>query len=465
MALDDGPRGEIELQMWSDFARSAQEQSKAAGLGPERDEGRGGGGGGGGGRRGGSSKGWGWRWGGSPSEGENEDAAGMGPGEGSPAATEAQGRQGDGRSSLHFPPVWILTSDPAVDRAIRESMPHLQSFFVPGAFGGPDTTQQAVAVAGGSVARASSASVAAEAAVEAGARAEASRLTVPAAAVSTVEAAAARVPPPPPPPRAEHAADELANRGRRTTTVVPVAPAAPAVDQQHQPAEKAEEKQQTERTPPGEGALPSRRRASASAATSEAGGGGAGGAGGAASNAPEFSTWSAVLERFLSENHGVDVFGIFGEGSLPAAALFPPAPAAGATIGRRSGASIDRTGDGGGAGSGRVIESLLWPVLSKSVPPTVVLSRARGWWVHEKGEEEEEDDEEEEGQGEGEGEGGNGGVFGGGGGGGAGEWMSDRFVTQVRERTEKQGFQFMRLRGFCVVARSSSWVRVCFYRT
>ncbi|CAN0599831.1 unnamed protein product, partial [Ectocarpus sp. 12 AP-2014] len=39
---------------------------------------------------------------------------------------------------LLFPRVWILTSDPGVDRAVREDMPHLSSFFVPDAFGGED---------------------------------------------------------------------------------------------------------------------------------------------------------------------------------------------------------------------------------------------------------------------------------------------------------------------------------------
>ena len=445
VALDDGPRGKIELQAWSDFARAAQERRKTAALGP------GGGEQGGPGRRGGS-KGWSWRWGGgSPGEGQKEGAAAAAEGQeemkrGGSSET-AEGRDGDDGASLLFPRVWVITSDPAVDRMIREGMPYLLPFFVPGAFGhpvddsggddgdgggggvggGPD----AAAEGDGSVARTSSASVVAEAAVEAGARAEASRLTAAGAAraVANMQQQQQQQQPP-----AGDATDELANR-RRATAAVEAADQQPAaeVKQEEKQAARASAAAREETTiPPGEeeGAslASTRRRASA-----EAGGGGAGG--GATNTPPPPFSWSAVLERFLAENPSVDVFGVFGEGALPTSALLPgplASTAAGAGVGHRSGASVDRIGGSGGGGDsreGRVVESLLWPVLSKSIPPTVVVSRTRAWWMRDQDEEEEEEEEA--------GEAGSGDVLGGGG--GEGEWMSDRFIAQVRERVRDGG--------------------------
>ncbi|CAM9232206.1 unnamed protein product, partial [Scytosiphon promiscuus] len=98
----------------------------------------------------------------------------------------------------------------------------------------------------------------------------------------------------------------------------------------------------------------------------------------------EGSSWSDVLDRFLSEDSEVKVFGIFGEGALPTAALLPFSPrllteASDADTVRGTSAAATR-GGGGGCSGGCAIESILWPVLSNSTSPSAVLSRARGWW-------------------------------------------------------------------------------------
>lgn len=119
----------------------------------------------------------------------------------------------------------------------------------------------------------------------------------------------------------------------------------------------------------------------------------------------EHSRWADVLERFLSDNPEVDVFGVYGEGALPTAALLPDYMDS-------SFASSDVPGGGGGGGDGGVgsdrsgISSVLWPVLSEAAPPTAVISRSRMWWDR-----------------------GDGGTND-----GLGEWMSDKFVAQVRRR-------------------------------
>lgn len=79
--------------------------------------------------------------------------------------------------------------------------------------------------------------------------------------------------------------------------------------------------------------------AAAAAAASEA-------ADAAASEAVYSSLWVDVIERFLAENQGVDVFGVFGEGTLPSPGL------------------------------GRVVD-VLRPVMGRSAPPTAVLARSR----------------------------------------------------------------------------------------
>ncbi|CAM9348477.1 unnamed protein product [Ectocarpus sp. 12 AP-2014] len=128
--------------------------------------------------------------------------------------------------------------------------------------------------------------------------------------------------------------------------------------------------------------------------------GGTDGTGGP-NNLEEHSRWADALDRFLSENPEVNVFGVYGEGALPTAALLPDYMDS-------SFAPSDIAGDGGGGG-GSVrgdrsgISSVLWPVLSEAIPPTAVISRARMWW--DKGD--------------------------GGTSNGLGEWMSDKFVAQV----------------------------------
>lgn len=66
----------------------------------------------------------------------------------------------------------------------------------------------------------------------------------------------------------------------------------------------------------------------------------------AASEAVYSSLWVDVIERFLAENQGVDVFGVFGEGTLPSPGLE------------------------------RVVD-VLRPVMGRSAPPTAVLARSR----------------------------------------------------------------------------------------
>lgn len=121
----------------------------------------------------------------------------------------------------------------------------------------------------------------------------------------------------------------------------------------------------------------------------------------------EVSSWSHVLDRFLSENPDVDVFGIFGERALPTAALLPfPPKSFVATSDAGAARARPSTTDSGGCSGGCAIETFLWPVLSKSNSPMAVISRARAWWKEDGAES------------------------------GAGrvtvdEWMPDRFVAQV----------------------------------
>lgn len=250
VALGDGLKGKSSLQVWSDFASAAQKPVTAATVIRQGNLDRECGGGSGGNVVSGS--GWGH------DEHDTEDDK-------------------DASQSL-FPPVWILTSDPEIDETIRKSMPHLLSFFVPGALGD---------YAGGN----------------------------------------------------------------------------------------------------GDPKLQK-----------------------------ELISWSDILDRFLSVNPGVNVFGIFGEGALPTAALLPysmgfdlatPDAAPVPSVATAGCGSI-----GSSSGVGCAIESILWPVLSKSIPPTAVISRARAWWV---------DDRMAEGAAEGRCENR----------GRVGDWMPDRFVAQV----------------------------------
>ncbi|CAN0266884.1 unnamed protein product, partial [Ectocarpus fasciculatus] len=89
--------------------------------------------------------------------------------------------------------------------------------------------------------------------------------------------------------------------------------------------------------------------------------------------------WPNILDRFLSDNPEVDVFGLYGEGALPSAALLPD-------FTDSYFAASDIAGSGGGA-----------------VPPTAVVSRSRMWWDRRDGDERS----------------------------ALGEWMSDKFVAQV----------------------------------
>ncbi|CAN0340815.1 unnamed protein product [Pylaiella littoralis] len=218
VALGDGLEGKSALQVWSDFVQFAQTPVTAATMINQGNFDRDCGGGSGGSVITGS-------W--------------LGP------DSHANGDGGDASQSL-FPPVWIFTSDPGVDKTIRESMPHLRSFFVSGALDDEDS-------------------------------------------------------------------GDVHPKGQETIS------------------------------------------------------------------------WSDVLDRFLSENPGVDVFGIYGEGAMPTAALLPyflvsdsaTSDAASATAVATAGCS----GRGSSSVGGCAIESVLWPVLSKAIPPTAVISRARAWWM------------------------------------------------------------------------------------
>lgn len=128
-------------------------------------------------------------------------------------------------------------------------------------------------------------------------------------------------------------------------------------------------------------------------------------------NSGEVPSWSDLLDRFSSGIPDVDVFGIFGEGTLPTAALLPFSlqsffAASDAADGR---VPSDAAG-GNDCRGGCAIESFLWPVLSKSSSPMAVLSRSRGWWAEDSAE----------------------GVVDGRG--VVGEWMPDKFVAQVKPR-------------------------------
>ncbi|CAN0301704.1 unnamed protein product [Pylaiella littoralis] len=249
VAVGVGSEGKAALQVWSDFTSFAQMPVTAANMMNQgkfdRDCG--------GGRGGGVVSGPGW-----------------GPG----GHANAQDQDG---SQLMFPPVWILTSDSEIDKTIRESMPHLQPFYVPGALGYDAS---------------------------------------------------------------------------------------------------------------GDG-YPKRQ---------------------------ESISWSDVLDRFLSENPGVDVFGIYGEGAMPPAALLPYLlPSDSATFDATSAAAVATAGcssSGSSSAGGCAIESVLWPILSKSILPTAVVSRARAWWIDDKvteGAEEEPCASR----------------------GRVGEWLPDKFVAQV----------------------------------
>lgn len=111
--------------------------------------------------------------------------------------------------------------------------------------------------------------------------------------------------------------------------------------------------------------------------------------------------WADVLDRFLSDNPKVGVFGLYGEGALPPAILLPDYMDSYIAARDVSG------GCGGGmCGDRSGISTVLWPVLSEAVPPTAVISRSRMWW-----------------------DSGDGGTSN-----GLGEWMSDKFVAQARHR-------------------------------
>lgn len=258
VALGDGVKGKSALQIWSDFVSSTQRPVTADTAIQQGNFDRDCGGGSGG-----------------------SVVSGLGrEGDGRSKGDEGWPREKNASQSL-FPPVWILTSDPEVDKTIREGMPHLSSFFVPGALG------------------------------------------------------------------------------------------------------------------------------------NDAGGDGDGDS----KNYEELPSWSDVLDRFLSENPGVDMFGIFGENAMPTAALLPYFIVSdSASSDAPSSPAVATAGCGGGgrsSGGGCAIESVLWPVLSKSMPPTAVVSRARAWWVDERVE-----------KGADEGRCGSRGRV--------GDWMPDKFVAQVR---------------------------------
>ncbi|CAN0074683.1 unnamed protein product [Pylaiella littoralis] len=210
VAVGVGLEGKAALQVWSDFASFAQTPITAATMMNQGEFDRDCGGGSGG-------------------------SVVSGPGWGPGGHANAHGRVG---SQLMFPPVWILTSDPEIEKTVRESMPDLKPFYVPGAL------------------------------------------------------------------------------------------------------------------------------------SYEASGDGY-------SKSQESLSWSDVLDRFLSENPGVDVFGIYGEGAMPPAALLPFLLSSDST-------SNGCSSSGSSSAGGCAIESVLWPVLSKSIVPTAVVSRARAWWINDK---------------------------------------------------------------------------------
>ncbi|CAM9904550.1 unnamed protein product [Scytosiphon promiscuus] len=426
VALESGPDGRTALEIWSDFVVTARARGGGA-LAAAAAGGRG--------LRGKEAdKGWGWPWGfrgggARDGEGEREAASAARDGRSGGGRGESGGDVGAGAvlSSGLFPAVWVVTSDPAVDRAIREGMPHLSSFFVPGLLdggGGGDSK-----LLGGEAAAAGA--LADSAQVAGGDRSRRRRLAEEeggAAATPVVSATASWEGG----ERKEGAPQlgDLYETGLEPGTGAAAAAAAAAA-LAASPTRARASRMTTAlsvRTSHDIGPPPSPFLGDGDGGGGDGGGGGRGGGRGGAPSPPWPPTplsWSDVLERFLSENPGVDVFGLFGEGALPSPELLPSlsprtlsAAAAAANDGSsRRGDGARDAGAGGGGGGGRAIEAVLWPVLSTSVPPTAVLSRARALWVG--GEEEE-------------GARGGGAAAGlGGGGGRVGDWMPDRFVAQI----------------------------------
>lgn len=270
VALGDGLEGNSALQIWSDFVSSARKPVTSATITKQGNFDRECGGGSGGSVVSGS--------------GREHDRRGIGIG-------EERWPDGEDASQSSFPPVWILTSDPEVDKKIREDMPNLLSLFVPGALGDD------VGGTGG-------------------------------------------------PKQPEH-----------------------------------------------------------------------------------LSSWSDVLDRFLSENPAADTFGIFGEGAMPTAALLPYFVGPDSAGSSAPAVATPGCGSGGrSSGGGCAIETILWPVLSKATPPTAVISRARAWWV---------DGSVREGA--------DAGLCGSEG--RVGDWMPDRFVAQVRGPSQVARTDFVLLQG------------------